>query len=111
MSVSKWRVFICPCERVSVIHRFSKKGEPEGEMPASFSPSINQRLSNQSKPFLPQAGRFATCKTFHFHCLVGPLFIGEEAEGCTGGVTRPTPHASQPVGGRVSTGTTGVLVI
>ena len=56
MSVHKWRAFIGPYERVSVIHRFPPKQEPNGEVPASLSASINQRLTNQLKP-LPSASR------------------------------------------------------
>lgn len=60
MSVSKWRVFICPYKRVSVIHRFPKKPEPRcGERPADFSPLRNQRSTNHLSP-LPWAGSLTT---------------------------------------------------
>lgn len=112
MLVHKWRAFIGPYERVSVIHRFPQKQEPKGEVPASLSPSINQRLTNQLKP-LPSRGRKAySMQNISFsllwdsfygiirtetHSFVQLMimerleFTGEEAEGYASEVTCPVP--------------------
>ena len=111
MLVHKWRAFIGPYERVSVIHRFPQKQEPK-EVPASLSPSINQRLTNQLKP-LPSRGRKTySMQNISFSLLCDSLygiirtethsfiqlvimehleFTGEEAEGYASEVTCPVP--------------------
>lgn len=66
MSVSKWRVFICPYERVSVIHRFPKRREPKREVSANFTSSIHKRLTNQLKPSLHRQGNSQYEKHFMF---------------------------------------------
>ena len=122
MLVHKWRAFISPDERVLVIHRFPQKQEPKGEVPASLSPSINQRLTNQLKP-LPSTGRkIYNMQNISFSLLGDSLygivrtetqsfiqlmtmkhleFTGEEAEGYTSEVTCPVPPS---VGGRSGDG-------
>ena len=128
MLVSKWRVFICTYERVSVIHRFPQVGKCQQLLSSNFSPSIYQRFTNQLNPLPPWAGSLTAYKTFNFPFLRKPsqcsygiikteislsfthLTNAYWAERCT--IDIPCPcSATQPVGGRGSTGTTDVLAI
>lgn len=117
-------VFLCPYERLSVIHRLPQGGRAKRGNASNFSPLI--------KPLPPSAGSLTVCKRFPFRCLMGPSRLSDgliraeislihsfqeclvstycshegKQRGCT-----DKAHASQPVGGRASPGTKDVLVI